>query len=248
MSDGDNITQLLAFNADVSDEIALAEGNEAADHITSGGHMVDYLKVARALRVGQRIAIEQAGTDQGKPYNVAFSRWLEQHPKLRAVNKPNRAAALWCLDEENWPRVEKYLGTLDVEERQTINLRTVRRRLDTPPTRPAAPRPAADPFPRAAPPPADRIQGAADKAEVQTLQKEVWRLRDKLDQLSMYLVEKPPPRAEDRPVETYRYWPLPETLRTTAQGRAAEIHRRSRHGRSGLRAPQGGIRTVAGAA
>jgi hypothetical protein len=60
-------------------------------------------------------------------------------------------------------------------------------------------------------PPPDRVQKAADNAEIATLKKEVWRLRDKLDQLSMYLVEKPPPRAEDRPFVQYRYR-LPDTL------------------------------------
>ena len=55
----------------VSDEVALAEGEQAADRIISGGHMIDYLEVARALKVGQRIAIREAGTDQGKPYNIA---------------------------------------------------------------------------------------------------------------------------------------------------------------------------------
>jgi hypothetical protein len=212
MVDRNNTTQLIAFNADVSDEIALAEGDEAADHIVSGGHMIDYLKVARALKVGQRIAVEQAGTDQGKPYNVAFSKWLDQHPKLRAVNKPNRAAALWCLDPANWPRVEKHLATLDSEERQTITLRTVRRRLDTWTPQPSATRPTASaPQPAPARRPQDRVQEQADRAEVDTLKKEVWRLRDKFDQLSMYLAEKPPPKAENRPTSS-RYWPLPEIL------------------------------------
>ena len=61
-------------------------------------------------------------------------------------------------------------------------------------------------------PPPDRVQKAADNAEIATLKKEVWRLRDKLDQLSMYLVEKPPPRAEDRAFNKDKYWPVPETL------------------------------------
>ena len=244
MVDHNNTTQLIAFNADVSDEIAIAEGDDAADHIVSGGHIIDYLKVARALKVGQRIAVEQAGTDQGKPYNVAFSKWLDQHPKLRAVNKPNRAAALWCLDPTNWPRVETYLATLDVEERQTITLRTVRRRLDTWTRQPSAPRPAV------APRPPDRIYEAADRAEVQTLQKEMWRLKDKLDQLATFLVEKPPPKAEDRPFVPHRYWPIPETLERRPKDvppRQIVEPGRESDKRPGLHAPQGGIRAVVGA-
>ena len=38
-------------------------------------------------------------------------------------------------------------------------------------------------------PPANRVQDAADRAEIMTLEKEIWRLRDKLDHLAMYLRE-----------------------------------------------------------
>ena len=124
--------------------------------------------------VGPRIAAREAGTDQGKPYNIAFSRWLDQHPKLRTVNKPNRAAALWCLDPANWPRVEKYLATLDIDERQTITLRTVRRRLDVPPPSPPTPsRRRSSPTKPAAVPRPDRVQEAADRAEIMTLKAEI---------------------------------------------------------------------------
>ena len=46
----------------------------------------------------------------------------------------------------------------------------------------------------------DRVQRLADNAEVETLRKEVWRLKDKLDQLAIFLVKEPPPKAENRPV------------------------------------------------
>ena len=211
----DNISTPIPFNVIVSDEVALAEGDEAADRIISGATLIDHLKVGRALMVGARIAAKEAGTHQGKPYNIAFNKWLQRHPKLAAVNEQNRAAALWCLNEQNWPRVEKYLGTLDIEERQTISLRTVRRRLDVPPPRPAAPKhqpqATAAAAHKAATSPTDRTREAADQAEIATLKAEVWRLRDKLDQLAMFLVEKPPLKAENRPTAT-RVWPLPETL------------------------------------
>ena len=35
---GDNISTPIPFNADVSDEVALAEGEQAADRIITGGH------------------------------------------------------------------------------------------------------------------------------------------------------------------------------------------------------------------
>ena len=137
----DNISTPIPFQPDVADDVALYEGDDAADRVIGGGVLIDHLKVGRALMVGSRIAAEEAGTDRGKPYNMAFSRWLQQHPKLAAVNEQNRAAALWCLNPANWPRVEKYLATLDVDERQGITLRTVRRRLDHPPPQSPASRP-----------------------------------------------------------------------------------------------------------
>jgi hypothetical protein len=215
----DNTSTPISFNADVSDEIALAEGDEAADRIISGATLIDHLKIGRALLTGSRIAAREADCDRGKPYTTAFHRWLEQHPKLNAVNEQNRAAALWCLNLANYPRVEKYLATLDVEERQTITLRTVRRRLDVPSPRRAPPEAAPRLKPGVAPRPQhartidhNHVREAADSAEIATLKKEVWRLRDKLNQLAIYLVEKPPPKAEDRPFVEHRYWPPPEVL------------------------------------
>ena len=70
----------------------------------------------------------------------------------------------------------------------------------------AAPAPTSAPTPLCAAP--DRVQVAADNAEIETLRKEVWRFKDKLSQLSMYLVEKPQPKAEDRPLVATRAWPL----------------------------------------
>ena len=81
-----------------------------------------------------------------------------------------------------------------------------------PPVQPAPKTSAAAPAAPKAATAEPRVQEAADRAEVATLKKEVWRLRDKLDQLSMYLVEKPPPRAEDRAFNKDKYWPVPETL------------------------------------
>ena len=83
--------------------------------------------------------------------------------------------------------------------------------------KPAPPVPSTAPNATSAAP--DRIQRAANSAEIATLRKElaakdkeIWAARDKLDQLATCLVEKPPPKAEDRPVKEHRYWPLPETI------------------------------------
>ena len=87
----DNISTPIAFNANVADDVALSEGDEATHRVASAvrgnplaasrqADLINHLKVARALMVGQRIAASEAGTNQGKPYNMAFSRWLDQHP------------------------------------------------------------------------------------------------------------------------------------------------------------------------
>ena len=64
-------------------------------------------------------------------------------------------------------------------------------------------------------PVAPEVQERADSAEIATLKKELaareqelWAARDKLDQLSMFLVDKPQPMAEERPVSYQRAWPL----------------------------------------
>jgi len=135
--------------------------------------------------VGSRIAAEEAGTDEGKAYINAFSRWLKQRPKLAAVNEQNRAAALWCLREQNWPKVRAYLDGLDNGERQTIMLRTVRRRLTAIDDAKAAAlrqaqeatKPKPEPTRSASAAPPDRVQEAADRAEVMTLRAEAERLK-----------------------------------------------------------------------
>ena len=88
----------------------------------------------------------------------------------------------------------------------------------------AAPSPvqAAPPVPPTAPNAAsaapDRIQRAADSAEIVTLKGEIkrleaalWKERDKREQFASFLAEKPQPKAEERPASP-RYWQLPETL------------------------------------
>jgi hypothetical protein len=68
------------------------------------------------------------------------------------------------------------------------------------------PRPEKDPD-EARPPIVLAVQARADNAEIATLKKELWTAHDKLDQLMMYLVEKPQPKAEDRPFDR-RDWPF----------------------------------------
>ena len=71
---------------------------------------------------------------------------------------------------------------------------------DAPKAAPSPAPPVPPTAPRTAPTAPDRVQRVADSAEVETLRKEVWRLKDKLDQLAIFLVKEPPPKAENRPV------------------------------------------------
>ena len=50
------------------------------------------------------------------------------------------------------------------------------------------------------------------KAQLKDLEAKLWSERDKLAQLAMFLVNKPPPKAENRPFVKHRYWGLPDVL------------------------------------
>jgi hypothetical protein len=94
--------------------------------------LTDKLMVARALMVGRRHAMEETGANApaGKPYILAFNKWLAQHPKLAVVKADDRAAALWAIEADNWPRVQAALAALDDKERQKISLRALRARFE----------------------------------------------------------------------------------------------------------------------
>ena len=68
----DNISTPIPFNANVSDAVALAEGDEAADRVLQRSQ----LGRPPEDRTGpdgwcSRLAAKEAGTDQGKPYALA---------------------------------------------------------------------------------------------------------------------------------------------------------------------------------
>lgn len=158
--------------------------------------------MAEAKKVGERAAIllrERRDRLNERVGRVHVTAWLE-----RLARDP--FAFLMADDDHIY---ERALDSLEVEF--GLRAEPPKPASATPSPVQAAPAPAPPAAAKAAPP-QDRVQQAADRAEVQTLQKEVWRLRDKLDQLSTYLVEKPQPKAEDRPFAQYRYWQLPETI------------------------------------
>jgi hypothetical protein len=121
-----------SFSLAVPDEEAIQEGEAAAERLVSGQSLTDQLAVARALMVGRRAAMREAQTNQpaGKPYFMAFSRWLADHPKLKAVSGPERAAALWCVEPDNWPKVQEALAKLDDRSRQRATLRGLRKQIE----------------------------------------------------------------------------------------------------------------------
>jgi hypothetical protein len=172
-----------AFNLMVDDDTAIREGVKAADRLVRGQSLTDQLLVARALMVGRRAALAETGANrpEGKPYNAAFNKWLGLHPRLAAVHGPVRAAALWCIEEANWPKVQAALKALDDRSRQRATLRGLRTQIE----RPAAAAPSPRPYSRKPTPdhePAPAAAGrAADEglrtAEVRALKAEIEALR-----------------------------------------------------------------------
>jgi hypothetical protein len=136
------------LNLAVDDETAIIEGEQAADRLVRGQTLDDQLKVARALTVGRRVAMNETGSNApaGKPYIVAFNRWLAKHPRLAAINHTVRAAALWCIDPDNWPKVEAALAKLDDQTRMRATLRGLRAQIE----REGAPAIKSSPSPRMA--------------------------------------------------------------------------------------------------
>jgi hypothetical protein len=160
MADTDDIPLPEMLDLAVDDATAIKEGVDAARRLVRRQDLTDQLKVARLLMVGRRAALVEIGANDlapaiapaGKPYNMAFNRWLKRYPRLAVLHPQVRADALWCLEAANWPRVQAELAKLDDRERQRVSLRTLRRWIETaerrsapPPQRPPAPEPVAKP-------------------------------------------------------------------------------------------------------
>jgi hypothetical protein len=109
------------FNPNVGDNEAIAEGEAAERLIRGAGSILDKLKAARGLQVGQRLAKEAEAA--GRRYSKVFGDWLAQHPWLEKFSGPDRAAALWCLEPGNWPDALKMIQRLDDKHRQSLGLR-----------------------------------------------------------------------------------------------------------------------------
>jgi hypothetical protein len=124
-------------------ETAEARGLLAAKRLTTGAALVDWLDVAAFLNEGAKRAKAEAGdNDKSKAYKQAYSRWLNAHPELEAVSGPERAAAIWCLKPENWPKARDYLHMLTASQLAKVTMRTVKRHVEPPkdPDAPTAPK------------------------------------------------------------------------------------------------------------
>jgi hypothetical protein len=88
------VDDIADFNPNVGDNEAIAEGESAAERLIRGaGSILDKLKAARGLQIGQRLAKEAKAA--GRRYSKVFGDWLAQHPWLEKFSGPDRAAALW---------------------------------------------------------------------------------------------------------------------------------------------------------
>lgn len=223
------------------DEVALArKASETVASYMSGeklkAKLHDALEIGDVLLGGSYEAMRAVGANQplGKPYNMAFAKWKREFgfdvtPTGEKVPLAFLADCIVCARHRDI--ANDIIASLDANQRINVGISGLAKRVRTQvnaieaatraseaPPKPAAAPVAPKPAPqaeavRSAPAPLpDPVQKAADNAEIATLKKELWAARDKLDQLGMFLVDKPPPKAEDRPIPNYRYWPLPETL------------------------------------
>jgi hypothetical protein len=121
----------FAYDLPPDYETAKARGLLAATRLTTGAALIDWLDVAAFLNEGaKRAKAEADNNDKSKAYKQAYSRWLKAHPELEAVSGPERAAAIWCLKEENWPKACDYLHTLTANQMVKVTMRTVKRHVE----------------------------------------------------------------------------------------------------------------------
>ena len=101
------------------------EADEAMDRLERGQTWLDWRKVAELLSHGRKLSMLRAHTNkpEGKGYNLAYSGWLEAHPKLRKIDKATRNHALQCFDAID--AIDAWRLTLGENQRQTINHPTV---------------------------------------------------------------------------------------------------------------------------
>jgi hypothetical protein len=89
-------------------ETRIQRGEEALGRLTSDMTWTDWLAIGEGFDVARSEAMTEAQTNQpkGKGYNLAFGKWLEAHPKYRAVDGSDRKRLFDVLDNlsaiEEW--------------------------------------------------------------------------------------------------------------------------------------------------
>ena len=125
----------FSYDIPATYEEALVRGLAAAKLIGKGASITNWLDASYLINEGSKIAAEEAGAERGRGYNTAFNKWLAQYPDLRAVEGAERAAAIWCLREENWQRAQDYLHMLTPRQLARANMRAVKRHIDETPAK-----------------------------------------------------------------------------------------------------------------
>lgn len=108
------------FEADYEARLE-AEADAALDRIQRGQSWNDWAKIGELFVHGRKLAMLHGHTNEpaGKGYNMAFSSWLDAHPKLRAVDKATRNHAMQCFD--NIQEITEWRAKLAQNQRETIN-------------------------------------------------------------------------------------------------------------------------------
>jgi hypothetical protein len=102
---------------------------EADERIKRGAHWEDWMFVGDGLAVGQRKAMQIAGTNRpyGRGYTKAFADWINQRPWAKRYNDTGtRSNLLWCIDHRS--EIESWRITLAQNQRDLINHPTTMKR------------------------------------------------------------------------------------------------------------------------
>lgn len=116
----ENDEQLREFETDYERKLE-READAALERIQRGQSWEDWRKVAELFTHGRKLAMlhGHANKPEGKGYNLCFSSWLDQHPKLRSIDKATRNHAMQCFDKI--AEIDAWRVTLADNQRQTIN-------------------------------------------------------------------------------------------------------------------------------
>lgn len=99
----------------------VADAEAAVDMVRSGHTWKVWKTICNGFHTGRLQTLRKAGTNQpmGKNYNRAYSKWLEEHPKLQSLDKATRNHCLWCA--EHMVELDAWFPTLAANQREVWN-------------------------------------------------------------------------------------------------------------------------------